>query len=223
MGRLSFAQCSQAVARIPAHHFGASAAVLESMGKAANLVLCKSRFARRTMSLTETPSPTCALGSTGLSAHFFGLPHDFVRSAFNERGNQVQGGGVAYTSERRTRAGGHGIVERIAQCLRKHGSLLRLPCLVWPRAVTRLANKLCWVAAQAPLRAQSQAVTWSPVLSSAQPATSRTAVLTPRAVTKQPRGNAHIHSYGFLAAGPRLSGGLFFCPTAGATDRGTIG
>jgi hypothetical protein len=65
-------------------------------------------------------------------------------------------------------------------------------------------------------------VTWSLVPSSVVQATLRTAVLTPRAVTKQPRGNAPIHSYGFLAAGPRLSGGLFFCPTAGATGRGTI-
>jgi hypothetical protein len=65
-------------------------------------------------------------------------------------------------------------------------------------------------------------VTWSLVPSSVAQATSRTAVLTPRAVTKQPRGNALIHSYGFLAAGRRLSGGLFFCPTAGATGRGTI-
>lgn len=222
MGRLSFAQCMQAVKRISAHVFRAPAAMLASTGEAANLGLCKSRIARRTMSLTETPSPTCALGSTGLSAHFFGLPHGFVWSAFNGRGNQVQGGDVAYTSERRTRVGGHGIVERIAQCLRKLGSLLRLPFLVWPRVVTRLANRLCWVQAQAQQQVLSPVVTWSLVPSSVAQATSRTAVLTPRAVTKQPRGNAPIHSYGFLAAGPRLSGGLFFCPTAGATGRGTI-
>lgn len=222
MGRLSFAQCIQAVKRISAHVFRAPAAMLASTGEAANLGLCKSRIARRTMSLTETPSPTCALGSTGLSAHFFGLPHGFVWSAFNGRGNQVQGGDVAYTSERRTRVGGHGIVERIAQCLRKLGSLLRLPFLVWPRVVTRLANRLCWVQAQAQQQVLSPVVTWSLVPSSVAQATSRTAVLTPRAVTKQPRGNAPIHSYGFLAAGPRLSGGLFFCPTAGATGRGTI-
>lgn len=222
MGRLSFAQCIQAVKRISAHVFRAPAAMLASTGEAANLGLCKSRIARRTMSLTETPSPTCALGSTGLSAHFFGLPHGFVWSAFNGRGNQVQGGDVAYTSERRTRVGGHGIVERIAQCLRKLGSLLRLPFLVWPRVVTRLANRLCWVQAQAQQQVLSPVVTWSLVPSSVAQATSRTAVLTPRAVTKQPRGDAPIHSYGFLAAGPRLSGGLFFCPTAGATGRGTI-
>ncbi|SCM68640.1 hypothetical protein SAMN05421764_102465 [Donghicola eburneus] len=222
MGRLSFAQCIQAVKRISAHVFRAPAAMLASTGEAANLGLCKSRIARRTMSLTETPSPTCALGSTGLSAHFFGLPHGFVWSAFNGRGNQVQGGDVAYTSERRTRVGGHGIVERIAQCLRKLGSLLRLPFLVWPRVVTRLANRLCWVQAQAQQQVLSPVVTWSLVPSSVAQATSRTAVLTPRAVTKQPRGNAPIHSYGSLAAGPRLSGGLFFCPTAGATGRGTI-
>lgn len=222
MGRLSFAQCIQAVKRISAHVFRAPAAMLASTGEAANLGLCKSRIARRTMSLTETPSPTCALGSTGLSAHFFGLPHGFVWSAFNGRGNQVQGGDVAYTSERRTRVGGHGIVERIAQCLRKLGSLLRLPFLVWPRVVTRLANRLCWVQAQAQQQVLSPVVTWSLVPSSVAQATSRTAALTPRAVTKQPRGNALIHSYGFLAAGPRLSGGLFFCPTAGATGRGTI-
>ena len=222
MGRLSFAQCIQAVKRISAHVFRAPAAMLASTGEAANLGLCKSRIARRTMSLTETPSPTCALGSTGLSAHFFGLPHGFVWSAFNGRGNQVQGGDVAYTSERRTRVGGHGIVERIAQCLRKLGSLLRLPFLVWPRVVTRLANTLCWVQAQAQQQVLSPVVTWSLVPSSVAQATSRTAVLTPRAVTKQPRGNAPIHSYGSLAAGPRLSGGLFFCPTAGATGRGTI-
>lgn len=222
MGRLSFAQCIQAVKRISAHVFRAPAAMLASTGEAANLGLCKSRIARRTMSLTETPSPTCALGSTGLSAHFFGLPHGFVWSAFNGRGNQVQGGDVAYTSERRTRVGGHGIVERIAQCLRKLGSLLRLPFLVWPRVVTRLANRLCWVQAQAQQQVLSPVVTWSLVPSSVAQATSRTAVLTPRAVTKQPRGNAPIHSYGFLAAGPRLSGGLFFCPTAGPTGRGTI-
>lgn len=222
MGRLSFAQCIQAVKRISAHVFRAPAAMLASTGEAANLGLCKSRIARRTMSLTETPSPTCALGSTGLSAHFFGLPHGFVWSAFNGRGNQVQGGDVAYTSERRTRVGGHGIVERIAQCLRKLGSLLRLPFLVWPRVVTRLANRLCWVQAQAQPQVLSPVVTWSLVPSSVVQVTLRTAVLTPRAVTKQPRGNAPIHSYGFLAAGPRLSGGLFFCPTAGATGRGTI-
>ena len=222
MGRLSFAQCIQAVKRISAHVFRAPAAMLASTGEAATLGLCKSRIARRTMSLTETPSPTCALGSTGLSAHFFGLPHGFVWSAFNGRGNQVQGGDVAYTSERRTRVGGHGIVERIAQCLRKLGSLLRLPFLVWPRVVTRLANRLCWVQAQAQQQVLSPVVTWSLVPSSVAQATSRTAVLTPRAVTKQPRGNAPIHSYGSLAAGPRLSGGLFFCPTAGATGRGTI-
>lgn len=222
MGRLSFAQCIQAVKRISAHVFRAPAAMLASTGEAANLGLCKSRIARRTMSLTETPSPTCALGSTGLSAHFFGLPHGFVWSAFNGRGNQVQGGDVAYTSERRTRVGGHGIVERIAQCLRKLGSLLRLPFLVWPRVVTRLANRLCWVQAQAQQQVLSPVVTWSLVPLSVAQVTSRTAVPTPRAVTKQPRGNAPIHSYGFLAAGPRLSGGLFFCPTAGATGRGTI-
>ncbi len=223
MGRLSFAQCSQAVKRILAHHTGVPAAMLECMGKAANLGLCKSRSARRTMSLTETPSPTCAPGLSGLSAHFFGFPHGFVRSDFDTCGNPAKGGDVVYTSERRTRAGGHAIVERIAQCLRKLGSLRRLPCLVLPRAVTLWVNRLCLGAARALPQVQSQAVTLSPVLSLAQPATSRTAGLTPRAVTKQPRAGAHIHSYGFSAAGPRLSGGLFFCPTAGATGRGITG
>lgn len=223
MDRLSFAQRTQAVKRIVAHGFRASLLPLASVGQAANLWLCKPCDARRTMSLTETPSPTCALGLSALGAHFFGFLHGFVRSDFNNYGNPEQGGDVAYTSERRTRAGGHGIVERIAQCLRKHGSLLRLPCLVWPRVVTRLANRLCWVVAQALPQVQSQAVMLSPALLLVQPATSRTAVLTPRAAAKQSRVGAHIHSYGFQATGPRQSGGLFFCPMAGVTGRGTTG